>query len=155
MLMSDQLVEAEARLVETLAETARGPRQNAVFALWLVVRQCDGLLPPDPLPARVARARFALLEKRLTSLSLPAPLRRALPAALREIATCAPERGRDALQLLVAPAREAAGASAADAIQLAVRAARAATRGAATAGRPASNPNIRPWPSPHRSTATP
>jgi hypothetical protein len=124
----DRLLDAEARLVEILADTARGPRQNAVFALWLVVRQCDGLLAPHPLTDRAFRGRLALLERRLSSLSLPAPLRRALPSSLRELAAGRADRAAVALQQLVAPAREAAGAAAADAVLLAARATRTADR---------------------------
>jgi hypothetical protein len=114
--------------VDILAATARGPRQNGVFALWLVVRQCDGLLPPAPLGRRAFHARLARLEKRLTSLSLPASLRRALPGSLRELRTAVPERVGVALQQLVAPAREGAGAAAADALLTAARTARTIAR---------------------------
>jgi hypothetical protein len=114
----------QVELLELLARTVRGPRREGVFALWLVLRVAGGYLVEPPMPERAARRRLAALETRLSSLTLPPPLRRALTAVLHDLKS----GGRDAVPLvlsgLVAPAREAAGPEAADAIQRAARAAR-------------------------------
>ena len=47
--MTNQLSNAEDRLLEAMADSARGPKRNGLFALWLVLRQCDGRLPPGEL----------------------------------------------------------------------------------------------------------
>lgn len=121
--MPDRLRATEDRLLSDLAEAARGPKRNGLFALWLVVRYCDGALPPA-LGERACRARLGGLEHRLSSLSLPAPLRRALPACLRELRAGEPGRMTVALQQLAAPAREGIGAAAADALIAGARTAR-------------------------------
>jgi hypothetical protein len=111
-------------LVELLARSARGPRREGVFALWLVLRVMLDYLSEPALPERAARRRLAALESRLSSLTLPPPLKRALTALLAELK----ESGREAvpvlLSTLVAPARDAAGPEAADAVQRAARSAR-------------------------------
>lgn len=113
-------------LVELLARSARGPRREGVYALWLVLRVMLDYLNEPALSERAARRRLAALESRLSSLTLPPPLRRALTALLSELK----ESGRDAvpvlLSTLVAPAREAAGLEAAEAVQRAARSARQA-----------------------------
>ncbi|MDH3291811.1 MAG: hypothetical protein OEO20_09325 [Gemmatimonadota bacterium] len=126
--MPDHLRATEDRLLAELAEAARGPKRNALFALWLVVRHCDGALPPAALSERACSARLGGLEHRLSSLSLPAPLRRALPACLRELRAGQPARITGALQQLAAPAREGVGPAAADALGAGARAARRSTR---------------------------
>jgi hypothetical protein len=60
-----------------------------------------------------------LLQRRLSSVSMPVPLRRALSSALRVVAEGTPRCSALALQQLVAPARETVGAQAADALALA------------------------------------
>ncbi|HWA56756.1 MAG TPA: hypothetical protein VG692_05845 [Gemmatimonadales bacterium] len=111
-------------LVDLLAKSARGPRRDGVFALWLVLRVMVDYLSDPPLAERSVRRRLAALESRLSSLTLPPPLRRALTALLAELK----EGGREAVPVLLAtlaaPAREAAGPEAGDAIQRAARAAR-------------------------------
>ena len=69
-------------LLALLAHTARGPRRDGVFALWLVVRVAEGLASATPATERAERRRLANLERRLASLTLPPPLRRALVARL-------------------------------------------------------------------------
>ena len=66
--------QAEDRLVNLIAEAARGPRREGLFALWLVVRAAEALLPPVPVSAKNHRRRLQALETRLGSLALPAPL---------------------------------------------------------------------------------
>jgi len=118
----------EDRLLDAMQNSARGPRQNGLFALWLFLRHCEGALPPDNLSERVLEGRLAGLEQRLGSLSLPAPLRRALPASIRELRGDRGDRVGVALQQLVAPAREASGGAVAEALAQAARAARQLVR---------------------------
>ncbi len=72
------------------------------------------------------RRRVAALEQRLSSLPLPAPLRRALAAAIAELKIPAREQAALVLQQLVPPAREAIGVEAGEALAKAARSARAA-----------------------------
>jgi hypothetical protein len=113
-------------LVELLAKSARGPRREGVYALWLVLRVMLDYLSEPAFSERAARRRLAALESRLSSLTLPPPLRRALTALLTELR----DNGREAvpvlLATLVAPAREAAGPEVAEAVQRAARSARQA-----------------------------
>jgi hypothetical protein len=132
-----ELDATEDRLLEAMATTSRGPRQNGLFALWLFVRQCAGALPPDALSERAFSGRFRQLERRLSSLSLPAPLRRALPGSFAELATGERDRVPIALQQLAAPARDAIGTAAGDIMSLAARRAqRAANRELSVASEP-------------------
>lgn len=111
-------------LVDLLARTARGPRREGVYALWLVLRVTVDYLSEPAFNDRAVRRRLTALESRLSSLTIPPPLRRALTALLQELK----EGGRESvpviLSTLVAPARESAGPEAADAVQRAARAAR-------------------------------
>jgi hypothetical protein len=118
----------ERRILEALDATARGPRQNAVFAMWIVLRLCDGLLPPDALSPAARRRRLAGAERRLTSLTLPGAIRRSLTAAFRELGSGNASAGAVVLHQLVAPAREAIGPMVADALAAAAREAREAAR---------------------------
>lgn len=128
--MPDQLSSIEERLLTEMDATARGPKRNGLFALWLFVRQCEGTLPPNPLSEKACAARLSGLEQRLSSLTLPAPLRRALPGSTRELRSRRPNRVSIALQQLSAPAREAIGPSAGEALLLAARGSRRALRSA-------------------------
>jgi len=131
--MTNHLGPATDRLIDAMADAERGPKRNGLFALWLVARQCDGELPPNPIAPATARRRLERLERRLTSLSLPGSLRRSLPGALRELREGHPDGSAIALQQLVAPAREALGARAAEAMAMATRMARSALRASSTA----------------------
>lgn len=122
--MSDPLLAAEDRLIAAMAAAARGPRRNACFALWLVVRAAEGLLPPAPLSVRAHAARLDTLERRLSSLSLPPVVRRACQTAVRALREGGAAGVAATLQPLVGPAREAAGSEAGDAVAQAVREAR-------------------------------
>jgi hypothetical protein len=124
--VSDTLATAEERLLEALAVSARGPKRNGVFALWMLVRTCNGVLPPDPLSPRVHRRRLQALERRLASLSVPAPLKRALSSALRELADRSGLAAGIALQRLVAPARETLGSEVGEVIGVAAKIAKEA-----------------------------
>jgi hypothetical protein len=118
------MTEAERQLVTALAAEARGPRRNGLFALWLLTRTAEALLPPDAVSPRGHRRRVELLQRRLASLSVPAPLRRALSAALRHVGEGTPQGTALALHQLVAPARETVGERAAAALAAAAGRAR-------------------------------
>ncbi|HLB54209.1 MAG TPA: hypothetical protein VJK71_03820 [Gemmatimonadales bacterium] len=113
-------------LVKLMAELPRGPRRDGAFALWLTVRVAEDLLLVPPIPERAVRRRVAALEHRLSSLVLPAPLRRALVAALTELGggEAGRERAALVLQQLIAPAREVLGADAGEALVGAAKRAR-------------------------------
>jgi len=115
---------AAVALVDLLPRTARGPKRDGVFALWLTVRVALDLSLAPPLPDRARRRRAAALERRLASLTLPAPLRRALAAAMVQLRAADADSAALALTQLVAPARDTLGAEAGDAIALAARVAR-------------------------------
>lgn len=125
--MIDQLratTAAEERLVGLIAEAARGPKRDGLFALWLVVRAAEAVLPPAPVSAKNHRRRLQALETRLGSLALPAPLKRALAAARHHLDAATPGAAAVVLSQLVAPARDVLGSEAADAVGVAARAAR-------------------------------
>lgn len=112
-------------LLELLPRTGRGPKREGIFALWLVVRVAQDLVRMPPAE-RPHRRRVAALEQRLSSLTVPPPLRRALTAALAQLRDGSPTAAVQVLAQLAAPARDAAGADAAAAIDRAARSARAA-----------------------------
>src|SRR5687768_916469 len=76
---------AATALLELLPRTGRGPRRDGIFALWLTVRVARDLRTGSPGLERAHRRRVAALAQRLSSLALPAPLRRALTAALADL----------------------------------------------------------------------
>ena len=115
---------AQLELVDLLPRTGRGPRCEGVYALWLLLRVAQDLLLDPPLAERAVRRRFASLETRLSSLTLPPPLRRALTAALQQLRDGGSKAVPIVLSTLVAPARETAGTEAGDAVQRAARGAR-------------------------------
>lgn len=119
---------AATALLGVLPQTARGPRREGLFALWLTVRVAQDLLRDPPPAERAHRRRIQALEHRLSSLTVPPPLRRALVAAISQLKDARPETTAQVLSQLVAPAREAGGAEAGEALAQAVRAARAAAR---------------------------
>ncbi|MCH7874902.1 MAG: hypothetical protein IH965_06335 [Gemmatimonadetes bacterium] len=123
--MNVPLPSAEDRLIEALAAAARGPERNGIFAVWLFARVAEGLIPPVSLSECAQRHRLEKLHRRLSSLAVPPPLRRALTAAMRQIADGTAGAAAIALHQLVAPARETIGPEVADALALAARQARA------------------------------
>jgi hypothetical protein len=121
------MTETEQRLVVALAAEARGPRRNGIFAVWLFTRMAEATLPPDPLTGKAHRRRLEALQRRLSSIALPVPLRRAMAGAMRLVAEGSPRTAAMALHQLVAPVQETLGAPAAEAlVQAAARARRAA-----------------------------
>ncbi|MFQ6045579.1 MAG: hypothetical protein ACE5PT_04360 [Gemmatimonadales bacterium] len=117
--MLDELDSAEDHLITEMAEAARGPKRNGLFALWLFVRLCRDRFPPVAVSDRAHRRRLDNVERRLSSLSLPAAIRRAITASIRDLK----QSGSVSVPLrqLIAPAREALGSGAADAVALAAR----------------------------------
>ncbi len=115
---------AEERLIGLVADAVRGPRRDGLFALWLVVRAAEALLPPCPVSSKNHRRRLQALEARLGSLALPAPLRRALTAARHHLEPATPAAAALVLSQLLAPAREVLGTEAGEAVNVAARAAR-------------------------------
>ena len=121
---------AATALLRLLPSTARGPRREGIFALWLTVRVAQDLLRDVPPSERAHRRRVQALEHRLSSLTIPPPLRRALAAALSQLREPRSETAAQVLSQLVAPARDTGGAEAGEALAQAARAARTAARGA-------------------------
>ena len=117
---------SEARLVELVAEAERGPLRDGLYALWLVLRVAESLLPPQPVSVKNHRRRLQALEARLGGLALPAPLKRALAAARAHLEPGTAAAAAIALGQLVAPAREVLGTEAANAVQSAAAGARTA-----------------------------
>ncbi|MEO8088665.1 MAG: hypothetical protein ABI703_00030 [Gemmatimonadales bacterium] len=117
---------AESALLALLPQVGRGPKRGGIFALWLTVRVAQDLLLDPPPPERAHRRRVQALERRLSSLTMPPPLRRALGAAVSQLREVRPETAAQVLSQLVAPARETGGAEAGDAVALAARRAREA-----------------------------
>jgi hypothetical protein len=119
---------AATALLGVLPRTARGPRREGIFALWLTVRVAQDLLREPPPAERAHRRRLQALEHRLSSLTLLPPLRRALVAAISQLREGRPDTAAQVLSQLVAPARESGGPEAGDAVAQAARTARAAAR---------------------------
>jgi hypothetical protein len=115
---------ASAELVRLLARTARGPKREGIYALWLTVRVTQDLLATPPVADRAHRRRVQALEHRLATLTLPPQLRRALAAALLQLRNPRPDTAADVLAQLAAPAREATGAEPGDVLATAAKAAR-------------------------------
>jgi hypothetical protein len=114
---------AGTALVRLMGDLPRGPRREGVFALWLTLRVAEDLLLVPPPPERASKRRVAALEQRLSSLSFPAPLRRALVATLTELKEARRDRVAQALLLLVAPARDTLGPEASETLARAARSA--------------------------------
>jgi hypothetical protein len=114
-------------LIGLLPTMARGPKRDGVFALWLTLRVAQDLLLDPPLAERAHRRRVTALERRLSSLALPPPLRRALAAAVVHLREARPDAAAVALNQLAAPARDTLGSEAGDAMAHAARATRGVT----------------------------
>ena len=112
-------------LLELLAASARGPRREGLFAVWLTARVAldQGIDPP--LPERAQRRRIDALERRLARLSLSPPLKRALAGTLSLLRDPGTRPAAMALQQLTAPVRETLGAEAGEIIERAGKAGRA------------------------------
>lgn len=126
---------ATSALLSLLTQAGRGPKRGGLFALWLTLRVAQDVLLEPPLQERAHRRRVQALERRLTSLAMPPPLRRALVAAVNQLGEVQPEAVAQVLSQLVAPARETGGSEAAEALALAVKHARLTSRGSGEAGK--------------------
>ena len=99
----------------------RGPKREGAFALWLAVRVAIDLGLNAAAPDKNDRRRVALLSQRLAPLAVPRPLSRGLMAALGHLEDGSASGARIALAQLVAPARDALGPEAAEAVAQAAR----------------------------------
>jgi hypothetical protein len=124
---------AASALLQLLPQTGRGPRREGIFALWLTVRVAQDLVR-EPPAERAHRRRLQALEHRLSSLTLPPPLRRALGTAISQLRDARSETAVQVLSQLVAPARESGGSEAGDAVAQAARAARSHFRSGSAGG---------------------
>ena len=113
-----------AALLQALATTERGARRDGVFAVWLLVRAAGDLADEPAWPERSHRRRLQALERRLTSLTLSPPLRRALGTALTQLRDLEDDHVATALAPLVGPVRESVGSEAAEAVRRVVAALR-------------------------------
>ncbi len=116
------LTPATRQLVDLMGTVPRGPKRDGLFALWLTVRVIEGFDPPNPLPDRASRRRVGLLERRLSSLSLPPALRRGLALAIGILKQEGQPPDPAALMgQLIGPTRDGLGTEAAEALQKAAR----------------------------------
>ena len=115
---------AASALLELLPEVGRGPKRGGIFALWLTIRVAQDLLLDSPPADRAQKRRVQALERRLSSLTMPPPLRRALGAAVSQLREAKAENAAQVLSQLVAPARETGGPQAGEAVALAAKRAR-------------------------------
>jgi hypothetical protein len=100
----------------------RGPKREGAFALWLVARVAVDIgSATTPESERAERRRVALLDRRIAPLAVPRPLARGLTAALSHLQDASPAGARIALSQLVAPARDALGPEAGEAIAVLTR----------------------------------
>ena len=107
---------SEDRLLELVAGGVRGPRRDGLFALWLLLRVLQDMRGV-PYSERLHRRRLAALERRLATLTLPAPFRRAVTSALTALANPATANPNVILAQLVAPVRESVNAEAGELVQ--------------------------------------
>jgi hypothetical protein len=119
---------AASALLDLLPQTGRGPKRGGIFALWLTLRVAQDLLLDPPTPERIQRRRVQALERRLSSLTMPPPLRRALASAVAQLRDVRRDAVPQILSQLVAPARETGGPEAGEAVARAAKAARLALR---------------------------
>ncbi len=108
-------------LLDLQQRLQRGPKREGAFALWLTTRVALDLGARDQPPEKGDRRRVALLAQRLAPLTVPRPLARGLAAALSHLEDATPAAARVALAQLVAPARDALGTEAAEAVAAAAR----------------------------------
>ena len=119
---------ASLALLEALGQSSRGPRRQGIFALWLTLRVAQDLCLDPPLSERATRRRIAALERRISSLTLPPPLRRALAGAMDELKDPRPEAAVRVLRQLIAPAGDTLGPAVRDTVAQAAHTAAGATK---------------------------
>lgn len=110
----------QAALLSLMRDSGRGPKREGLFALWLTLRVAEDQAD-EAFPERAHRRRVSALENRLTSLSMPAPLRRGLLAALTDLKAGTADGASQALARLAAPARDSLGSEAGEAVHRAAR----------------------------------
>ena len=118
--MSHLLADEERTIVDELALSVRGPRQNGLFVLWLLLRVCGDLFPPNALTERSHRRRLLSLEKRVSSLTLPATFRRAIRECTGMLREASPASAVAALRAVSVPV-ETLGTAARGAVLRALR----------------------------------
>ncbi len=101
--MSHLLADEERTIVDELALSVRGPRQNGLFVLWLLLRVCGDLFPPNALTERSHRRRLLSLEKRVSSLTLPPTLRKAVRECTGMLREASPASAVAALRAVSVP----------------------------------------------------
>lgn len=122
--------DALALLLALQARLERGPKREGAFALWLFGRVARDVGLSAQAGDRADRRRIAMLERRMAPLAIPRPLSRGLTAALSHLGDGTPKAARIALTQLVAPAREAIGPEAGEAMAMMVKELHEAERGA-------------------------
>lgn len=113
-------------LTAELAVAARGPVREGLFALWLVARTAADAAERFAVAAPLWRTRHEALAQRLSSVTLAAPLRRALTSAMSMLRTPSAADGALVLAQLVAPARDVLGEPTGRALATAAAAAKGA-----------------------------
>jgi hypothetical protein len=93
------------------------------------MRVAQDLVLDPPLQERSHRRRLQALERRLSSLTMPPPLRRALASAVSQLRDVRADTAAQVLSQLVAPARDTGGTEAGEAIAMAARKARQSISG--------------------------
>ncbi|HEY4099414.1 MAG TPA: hypothetical protein VGM20_00900 [Gemmatimonadales bacterium] len=108
-------------LVALQRQFERGPQREGALALWLTVRIALDLGVNGESPEKSDRRRVTLLAQRIATLAIPRPLSRGLTTAVSHLEEGTAAGARIALAQLVAPARDALGPDAAEAVALASR----------------------------------
>lgn len=103
-------------LLQLQRRLERGPQREGAFALFLVVRVAVDVGLADEPADKGDRRRIALLGQRLAPLAVPRSLARGLTAAMGHLEELTTNGARVALAQLVAPARDALGPDAGDAV---------------------------------------
>lgn len=110
-------------LLDLMVVAPRGPRRDGLFAVWLTVRVLEDLDADHPFPERATRRRIAMLERRLSSLTLPLSLKRGLAATIGTLnGEIRPDEVGQLLSRLTGPVKDGLGLEAAEAVQKAARA---------------------------------
>ncbi len=94
-------------LASHAGHAAIGGDREVALACFVAARLIAGMLPPLSISSVDSAARAAATRQWLASLSVPAPTRTAVSAAIDAAAKCDPGAGRQAVKMLV----EAGGSS--------------------------------------------
>jgi len=107
--MNEAWEEVSRGLIDQLSYVERGPQRNGVFARWLVVNTCAGIHGDQAVQEKNHSKRVVALRKRLSSLSLPPVLRKAITLALHDLNPKPRGAANLVLGSLVSPVRESLG----------------------------------------------